>query len=377
MEGTTTSFTRQRHGGRSSLIQYGRRDVNLNARITAPMRLLDSVARCHAPLVLPSLDNLEPVQPAGPSRYAAQVAACPLRFVLGDDLTQASADLAFADGARLVDCLDLLRMPAPHLWLEWNDEVHKRVIHESRSAAEFDSASTGRKAGILLRASADGLTAVGRTFWADSAEHSFAEVTLSPLETHFDLRGEFADSKYAQDILAGGFLDATHQGNAATTALLEHVRFRFEESWAAYYLEAAVDADFKRRLIHDSLNSIAWDAPFVLAFLLLLSAKDATRLLPVSRAAINRKRLANGRAPLLDHVEVNASLDAVSAAEPAGEVSGRQSPRLHHVRGHLVRRENRVFWRVPHLRGSASRGTVRSRTVCLAFTRRTDQEARV
>ena len=115
----------------------------------------------------------------------------------------------------------------------------------------------------------------------------------------------------------------------------------------------------------------------MLAFLLLLSAKDATRLLPVSRAAINRKRLANGRAPLLDHIEVNASLDAVSTPESAGELSGRQSPRLHHVRGHLVRRENRVFWRVPHLRGSGSRGTVRSRTVCLAFTRRADQEARI
>jgi hypothetical protein len=341
------------------------------------MRLLDSVARCYAPLVVPSGKDLAQVQLAGPSRFAAQIVACPLRFVLGDDLTQASADLAFADGARLVGCLDLLRMPAPHLWIEWNDEVHKRVIHETRSTAEFDSAAAGRKVGILLRASANGLTAVGRTFWASVAADEHADVTLSPLETHFDLRGEFADSKDTHDVLAGGFLDATHGGNPATASLLDHVRFRFDDSWAAYYREAAANPDFKRRLINDSIDSIAWDAPLVLAFLLLLSAKDATRLLPVSRAAINRKRLANGRAPLLDHIEVNASLDAVSTAESAGEGSGRQSPRLHHVRGHLVRRENRVFWRVSHLRGSGSRGTVRSRTVCLAFTRRTDQEARI
>jgi hypothetical protein len=341
------------------------------------MRLLDSVARCCTPLVLPSAKTPTQVQLAGPSRFAAQVAACPLRFVLGDDLTQASADLAFADGARLVGCLDLLRMPAPHLWIEWNDEVHKRVIHETRSATEFDSAATGRKVGILLRASPDGLRAVGRTFWADAVADELAEVTLSPLETHFDLRGEFADSQDSQDVLSGGFLDATHGGNAATASLLDHVRFRFEETWAGYYREAAGDADFKRQLITDSVNSIAWDAPFVLAFLLLLSAKDATRLMPVSRAAINRKRLAHGRAPLLDHVEVNASLDAVSSAESVADGSGRQSPRLHHVRGHLVRRENRVFWRVPHLRGSGCRGTVRSRTVCLAFSRRTEQEARV
>jgi hypothetical protein len=340
------------------------------------MRLLDSIARCHTPLIVPATDELPSLEIAGPSRFAAQVADCPLRFVLGDDLTQASADLAFADGARLVGCMDLLRMPAPHLWIEWNDEVHKRVVHETRSTSAFDSAATGRKVGILLRASANGLTAVGRTFWADAAVDEHAEVTLSPLETHFDLRGEF-EAEDTRDVLSGGFIDATHTGNPATASLLDHVRFRFEESWTAYYREAAADAEFKHRLINDSINSIAWDAPLVLAFLLLLSAKDATRLMPVSRAAINRKRLANRRAPLLDHIEVNASLDAVSTGDSAGDGGGRQSPRLHHVRGHLVRREDRVFWRVSHLRGSGARGTVRSRTVCLAFSRRADQEARI
>jgi hypothetical protein len=353
------------------------KNQRFGTRMSAPMRLLDHLARCYAQLILPSRSNLAQSEVAGPSRFAAQIAACPLRFVLGDDLTQASAELAFADGARLVGCLDLLRMPAPHLWIEWNDEVHKRVIHETRSAAEFDSAAIGRKVGILLRASGDGLTAVGRTFWADAAGDEPAEVTLSPLETHFDLRGEFTDAKDTQDSLSGGFVGATHGGNAATASLLDYVRFRFEESWAGYYREAAADADFKRRLINESIDAIAWDAPFVLAFLLLLSAKDATRLAPVSRATINRKRLANGRAPLLDHVEVNASLDAVSTTESTGDGSGRQSPRLHHVRGHLVRRENRVFWRVPHLRGSGLRGAVRSRTVCLSFSRKTDHEARV
>jgi hypothetical protein len=341
------------------------------------MRLLDSVARCHVPLVIPSaLDASLPFQVTGPSQFAGQVADCPLRFVLGDDLAQASAELAFADGARLVGCLDLLRMPAQNLWIEWNDEVHKRVIHETQSAAHADTGASGRKVGILLRASQSGLTAIGRTFWADAASDESAEVTLSPLETHFDFRGEFKQAEDA-DALAGAFVDATHSRNCATATLLDHVRFRFDECWADYYRPAAADPEFRRRLITESVNSIAWDAPLILAFLLLLSAKDATRTAPVSRAAINRKRLANGRSPLLDHIEVNASLDALSSAEPNGESSGRQSPRLHHVRGHLVRREDRVFWRVPHLRGSGSRGAVRSRTVCLSFARRAGHEARV
>jgi hypothetical protein len=341
------------------------------------MRLLDRVARCRVPLTLqPVRHGATPHEVAGASRFAAQMAACPLRFVLGDDLTRASAELAFADGARLAGCLDLLRMPAPHMWIEWNDEVHKRVIHETQSAASFDAAAIGRKVGILLQASANGLSAVGRSFWADAGGDESAEVTLSPLETHIDLRGEFADAARAH-VLSGGFVDATHGGNPATASLLGHVKFRFDESWADYYREAACNADFKRRLINESISSIAWDAPFLVAFLLLLSAKDATRLIPVSRAALNRKRAANGRAPLLDHIEVNASLDAVSTAGSAGDFSGRQSPRLHHVRGHLVRREHRVFWRVPHLRGSAARGTVHSRTVCLAFARKVEHEQRV
>jgi hypothetical protein len=121
-------------------------------------------------------------------------------------------------------------------------------------------------------------------------------------------------------------------------------------------------------VLHASLAAVARDTPLILAFLLLLSAKDATRSIPVSRALINRKRELHGRPLLLDHIEVRASLDAVQQADSNGvEAAGRQSPRLHHVRGHLVRREHRVFWRVPHLRGSAARGMVRSRTVCLSI----------
>jgi hypothetical protein len=33
------------------------------------------------------------------------------------------------------------------------------------------------------------------------------------------------------------------------------------------------------------------------------------------------------------------------------------------VRGHLVRRGSKIFWRVPHLRGSARAGVIRKRTV--------------
>jgi hypothetical protein len=333
------------------------------------MRLLDRVARCSAPVMLAvDRDPAQQFEVTSASHYASRVTKCPLRFVLGDDLTRASAELAFADGARLAGCLDLLRIPAPDLWVEWSDDVHQRVICESRSAADYDAAATGRRVGVLLQGPRHGFAAVARTFWVDDSAADRSEVTLSPLETHIDLRGEFAEPCSMPDVLCGGFAGVTDAHDSAMTSLLDHVRFRFDNAWAAYYRSAATSLDQQRHVVHCSLAAVARDMPLLLAFFLLLSAKDATRSIPISRTAINRKRRALGRAPLLDHLEVRASLDAAQSTDTAAaEFVGRQSPRLHHVRGHLVRRDNRVFWRIPHLRGSGKRGMVRSRTVCLSF----------
>ncbi len=342
------------------------------------MRLLDRVALCREPVHVISDEYAPaPFEVSGPACFATQVAACPLRFVLGDDLTRASAELAFADGARLTGCLDLVRIPAPLLWIEWNDAVYQRVIRECQCSAEFDAAAVGRRVGVLIQAATDGLSAIGRTFWAESPADAACAVTLSPVETHINLHGEFPDRAGAPDILSGGYSRVTDR-DAAMASLLGHARFRFDASWLAYYAQAARSQEAKRRVVSDSLASVARDAPFLLAFMLLLTARDATRAIPVSRAAINQKRIAHGRMPLLDHVEVHACLDGLDLAESGGpDIAGRQSPRLHHVRGHLVRRDQRVFWRVPHLRGSACRGMIRSRTVCLSFARGHDADARL
>ena len=204
------------------------------------MRLLDRVAHCRAPLLLAlNRSPAVPIEVTGPSVYASRVAECPLRFVLGDDVTRASAELAFADGARLAGCLDLLRMPAPQMWVEWNDEVHQRVIYETRSVADYDTAAPGRRVGVLLQASADGYSAQARTFWVDAAADEPSEVTLSPLETHIDLRGEFVEAADIPTILSGGLAAVEYRANAAINSLLDHVRFRFDDRWAAYFRAAA------------------------------------------------------------------------------------------------------------------------------------------
>jgi hypothetical protein len=334
------------------------------------MRLLDRVAHSAASLRLAltgRADTEFDVTAAG--QFAASVASCPLRFVLGDDLTRASAQLAFADGARLAGCLDLLRVPATRLWVEWNDDVHQSVIHETGSATDYNTGALGRSVGVLLRGTSDGLRAVARTFWSN-ADSNDPEVTISPIETHIDLRCQFAEASDIEHVLSGGLAKISDTRDQAISALLDCVRFRFDDEWAAYYRAAAGDPGIRSQIVRGSLAAVARDPPLLLAFFLLLSANNATRSIPVSRSVINRKRSARGRANLLDHIEVHTSLDIhppASDHEAPGAV--RRPPRLHHVRGHLVRRDNRIFWRTQHLRGSASQGSVRSRTVCLSFTR--------
>ena len=335
------------------------------------MRLLDLVAQCRDPLViLPCAHGSHPMRVTGPSDFARTIEDCPLRFVIADDLTRASAELAFADGDRLASCLDLLRIPAPLLWVEWSDAVHQQVLFECNTVSQEDPAAIGRRVGILLRATASGRSAIARTFWSTKAADGGCEVQMSPLETYIDLDCRFGATRDPAAMLRGHYVTVTDRTDAGVADLLERVRFQFDYQWLSYYRVAATDAKEHSSIARTSLAAVAHDMPVLLGFFLLLNARGATRRMPVARGILNRKRCERNRAPLLDHVEVHASLHEIPEVQEEHGADGfRRSPRLHHVRGHLVRREDRVFWRTPHLRGSAFHGVVRSRTVCLSFGR--------
>lgn len=334
------------------------------------MRLLDLIAQYRKPFVIaPRAHDAQPVVMSGPCDFADKIARCPLRFVIADNLTRASAELAFADGDRLAGCLDLLGIPAPLMWVEWSDAIHQQVICECDIVAAGDANSLGRQVGVLLQAQAGGRSAMTRTFWNVPAAPS--EVLMSPLETHISLDERFEPHVDAEKMLRGDYA-SLHCADPGVADLLERVRFKFDARWSAYYRDSALDADSRERVVRKSLAGVAHDIPLLLAFFLLLNAKGATRPVPVARDQLNRKRAGKSRPPLLDHVEVHATLPAYSAGSNDDDLDGvitRRPPRLHQVRGHLVRRDNRVFWRTPHLRGSARQGMVRSRTVCLSFSR--------
>jgi hypothetical protein len=158
-----------------------------------------------------------------------------------------------------------------------------------------------------------------------------------------------------------------------THALANNLKFRLDPSWARH-LELEGEHAARRALAMIAAGVVPI-AETIFALGLLLSAPDIIQTSEVSRAALNRSRQRSGRMPLLDHVQVRLDLSArraISASGPAGETRG--SARLHQVRGHMVRRNGRMFWRKPHLRGCPGQPTPR-RTVHLYASAR-DTEAR-
>jgi hypothetical protein len=152
----------------------------------------------------------------------------------------------------------------------------------------------------------------------------------------------------------------------AIEALLTRLRFRFDNEWATYYSARCNTDAMRQAVLRSSLGGCAFDAPMLMAFFLLLGARNLLPRREVLHERLNRARARAGRTPLLEHVELSAPLDEPKSRQPSStNEAARQSPRLHHVRGHIARRGSRVFWRSPHMRGSARFGQVRSRTVTI------------
>lgn len=333
------------------------------------MRLLDRVGTSSPTLRIAHLAlGARPLELKGPGHFAGLLARCGLRLIVEDDLTALATELAYADGCRLARCVDLIRVPAPALWVEWRDGAQQQVLRACGQINDVDPAAAGRRVAVLASASACGRSAVLRSFWSDGPD---AEVELAALETHLDfgtgpeLRGANPPAQ-APDMYAD-FFGAADPQDPGVDALLGHARFRFDPDWAGYY-RRVVRAESLGRIRSACLATVARDVPYLIALFLLLNAREATSARPIGRAVLNRARAARGLAPLLDHVEVRARLPLSAArADPADKTRFGRHPRLHAVRGHLVRRGSALFWRRAHLRGSALRGRVRSRTVRLSF----------
>jgi hypothetical protein len=332
------------------------------------MRLADQIAQCRTSLGALDVASGARTRLSGAGDFADEIALCPARYVLSDDLARLCTALAYSRGARAMACADLLHVPLQRVWVEWcsaacDDELGHYGFH--RRAGE--AARCGRR-GALLRASADGRRGWIRTFWALAEAPS--DLLASSMEAYFDLDTAADDEPEApglQDWPAARVHDCA---GGEPDVLNRCFRFRFERSWAEYYRRASLSVAQQAAVTQHALATIAIDVPVLLAFFLLLATRTGLPQRPQCMERLNRSRLRAGKRPLLDHIEIRSPLSSgYQMKSEQASFSGRRRPRLHHVRGHLVRRGSEVFWRVPHLRGNARSGTVRCRTVTWSFDR--------
>jgi hypothetical protein len=323
------------------------------------MRLADHIAQSRRPFYVQSALSHQWVRLNGAADYADQVLRCPTRYVLSDDLTRLCTALAYSKGARSVACADLLHVPAECLWVEWCESPWRAELERYGFRSADDAAPISGRRGALIRSSAKGRSGHIKTFWSTGLD-----VATSSMEAYFDFDTAEGEAPDRADTGATPVITVFDTALRRADILRRCFRFRFERTWADYYARASLTPSQMDAIARHALGTIALDIPVLLTFLVLLMTRPGIPRRPLMLERLNRARCKAGKRPLLPHVEVSSPLspDYLPAAD-AGTNAGRRAPRLHHVRGHLVRRGSQVSWRVPHLRGNARAGVVRSRTV--------------
>lgn len=298
----------------------------------------------------------------GAADYASEILRCPARYVLTDGLTRLCTALAYSRGARTLACADLLHIPAESVWVEWCEAPWRAELALYGFRAGDDEAPMSGRRGALIRSSPDGRRGLVRTFWTVGDRE--IDVLAGSMEAYFDFDTPEGMSPSPPDANQTSAINVCEDDLSKADILRRCFRFRFERSWADYYEKAHLPSPQMKALVRHALGTIAIDIPVLLAFLLLLVTRPSVPRRPLMLERLNKSRSKSGKPPLLGHVEVLAPIVPEYREAPnAVSRAGRRSPRLHHVRGHLVRRGSQLSWRIPHFRGSARLGSIQSRTV--------------
>jgi hypothetical protein len=323
------------------------------------MRLADRIAQCRTPFLVENAQDGSVTHLKNAAAFAKDIGSCATRYVLNDELARLCTALAYSKGARTLACADLLHVPAERVWVEWAEAPWQAELARYGFKRPVEATISGRR-GVFIQSTPQGRCGLLRTFWAEG--ESELEVLSSSMEAYFDF-----DAREDEELDVFGPKSGMRVSDAAVgdaDILRRCFRFRFEHSWQAYYDSARLTPSQITAISHHALGTIAIDIPVLLAFFLLLATRPGLPRRPLMLERLNKARARSGKAALLDHIEVLAPLlPEYRSAGSGGSEASRRARRLHHVRGHLVRRGSTLFWRVPHLRGSARAGTLRTRTV--------------
>lgn len=253
-----------------------------------------------------------------------------VRYVLDPAASYACGDLV-RNGEGLFEpdnCL--FRMPADTFWLECFTE------------RDGDASAPNRRVGYLVRSGSTGRRGTITPF----TETADGRTRQLPGQIWFDLDAPIVSEK--------GMYALRHPQLDHVAGLLTHcVLVPDQESLSKMRVSAGSNSTPLGALAEGTWFAL----PLMFAFVALLNSPQVVDTRPSDLERLNRARARRGRPPLLDHVEVRLALGDSARSGNAG-TNGRMTPRLHFVRGHVVRRSGKTFWRQPHLRGDSQKALV-------------------
>ena len=275
------------------------------------MRLLDQIAQASAPLEIVDVRGVQRLPCARDHRR--DVVDCPLRFVLDQTAADRCFDLLRSDAGMLAAENSFLRVPATNFWMEWPCRP---------------SDGAGARSGLLVEADGSGRRGRILTFW----EQADGEPVPAQAAVAFDL--ENACSLQEARGRRSALLPGSHP-------LASNLMFVVDDAWMEHLVLGGAEA--VRRSMRAIAANLLAGVEFLFVFSALLSERTELAREPIDLSALNRQRTKRGRPPLLDHVEVRLDLSALPGCGVGGAEPVREAPRLHVVRGHMVRRQRATF----------------------------------
>lgn len=248
------------------------------------------------------------------------------RYVLDNIAANACAELVRSADGLFDPASELLRLPAECFWLEMREE-----------ALEAGERPDGGRIGILVQAERNGRAGFLRHF-CSRPDGTCLEY---PVWTEFDFDVPPRRSERSFELEHGEY---DHLSN-----FLRHAVVHLDRHWASS--PATDHVGSRRNPLHIFAEAVWFDLPLIASFAALLNSPGivATRSSDLHRLNIARAR--RSRPPLLEHVEVRLVLSGDQRVSEGAATGHRTPPRLHFVRGHLVHRFGKTFWRASHLRG--------------------------
>lgn len=258
------------------------------------------------------------------SAFAERLQGTDVRYVLQGDVIDACRTVS-GEWADLLDPSNSrLRAPLPLFWVEWTDS------------------ETGEEVGVLVDAASDGRSGNLRVFWNGASGAEVAQgVVIFDLDRTIDQFPRGDRPAFPLKVLP-----------QELAALRPHLAVVIDECWESYFRSTSLGADGLQRAAAACGENLWPDIIQALAFCALLGARVPLTERPVDRARLNKARTKAGKPRLFDHVELTIGKPQLASSGDGGMPGGgRRHPRLHSVRGHLVRRRDQIFWRTAHMRG--------------------------